>query len=94
MKTQKGKLVNFFPNKMMRKYTSLSGDRNKSTDVYFITHSCTVSKIDVFNYKNKNPMPFQWMGRRKSFIFQENCVGDIDFEWQSKVAEYWLTKNK
>ena len=35
----------------MEKYTSLSGDRNKSTDSYFITHSCTVSKIEVFDNK-------------------------------------------
>ena len=94
MKVSKGRVVNFFPNEIMKKYTSLSGDRNKSTDTYFITHSCTVTKIDVFNNKNKNPMPFQWMGRNKSFIKQDNCVGDIDFEWQSNVAENWLKKNK
>ena len=39
-------------------------------------------------------MPFQWMGKNKRFIIQENCVGDIDYEWQSKVAEHWLKKNK
>ena len=39
-------------------------------------------------------MPFSWMGKRKSFILQENCVGDIDFEWQLKVAETWLKNNK
>ncbi len=94
MKISKDRIVNFFPNKIMKKYTSLSGDRNKSTDTYFITHSCTVTKIDVFQNKNKNPMPFQWMGENKSFIKQDNCVGDIDFEWQSKVAENWLKKNK
>jgi len=94
MKIHKKRIDNFFPNKLMKKFTSLSGDRNKSTDCYFITHSCTVSNIKVFNKKTINPMPFSWMGKKKSFILQENCVGDIDFEWQLKVAESWLKKNK
>ena len=94
MKIKNGKIDTFFPNKIMEKYTSLSGDRNKSTDSYFITHSCTVSKIEVFDNKKNNSMPFQWMGKNKRFIIQENCVGDIDYEWQSKVAEHWLKKNK
>ena len=87
------KIDNFFPNKTMQKFTSLSGDRNKSTDAYFVTHSCTASKISVFKNKNANPMPFVWMGKKKDYIIQENCVGDIDFEWQQKVAETWLKNN-
>ena len=93
MKIKKENIYNFFPNKVMKRFTSLSGDRNKSTDAYFITHSCTVSRINVFNNKNDNPMPFIWMGKKKAFIIQDNCVGDIDFEWQQKVAETWLKKN-
>jgi len=93
MKINRDKLDNFFPNNTMKRYTSLSGDRNKSTDTFFITHSCTASKINVFDNKKNNPMPFVWMGKKKSFIIQDNCVGDIDFEWQQKVAETWLKKN-
>jgi|TARA_B100001059_G_C17809715_1_gene571485 CMP-N-acetylneuraminic acid synthetase len=93
MKIKKKKLLNFIPNNTLKKYVNLSGDRDKSTDSFFINHSFTLSKKDVFNKPNKNPMPFQWMGKNKSFIEQEFCIGDIDFEWQIPVVEWWL-KNK
>ena len=92
MKLKNNKVVNFIPEKILSKYTPLSGDRDKSIDSYFITHSCTVSRINIFLNKNKNPMPFVWMGRNKGFIIQTNCIGDIDFEWQKQVAYWWLKK--
>ena len=92
MKLKNDKIVNFIPEKILSKYTPLSGDRNKSIDSYIITHSCTVSKINVLLNKKKNPMPFVWMGKNKGYIKQENCVGDIDFEWQKQVATWWLKK--
>ena len=39
-------------------------------------------------------MPFQWMGKNKSFIEQKFCIGDIDFEWQIPVVKWWLKKKK
>ena len=36
-------------------------------------------------------MPFV-DGKEKDYIIQENCVGDIDFEWQLKT-ETWLKNN-
>ncbi len=92
MKIKKDKLQNFIPEKTLKKITPLSGDRDQSIDSYFITHSCTVSNINVFDNKKKNPMPFVWMGNRKGFIIQQNCVGDIDFEWQKIIANWWLKK--
>ncbi len=93
MKIKNKKLVNFIPNNVLRKYVNLSGDRDKSTDTFFINHSFTLSKKSVFKNPKKNPMPFQWMGQKKFFIEQDFCVGDIDFEWQIPVVEWWL-KNK
>ena len=93
MKIQRGKLLNFIPEKTLKKITPLSGDRDQSIDSFFITHSCTVSKIKVFENKEKNPMPFVWMGKKKGFIEQQDCVGDIDFEWQKIITKWWLKKN-
>ena len=72
MKIKNGKIDTFFPNKIMEKYTSLSGDRNKSTDSYFITHSCTVS-MRFFDNKKNNSMPFQWMGKIKIYNSRKLC---------------------
>jgi CMP-N-acetylneuraminic acid synthetase len=95
VKIKNKKIENFIPNNILKKYTNLSGDRNKSTDAYFCNHSFTLSKAEVFNKPKKNPMPFQWMGKNKFFLEQEFCVGDIDFEWQLPVVEWWLKrKNK
>ena len=30
----------------------------------------------------KKKPSFNWMAKNTSFIFQDNCVGDIDFPWQ------------
>ena len=93
MKIEKDKISNFIPNKVLKKYVNLSGDRDKSTDSFFINHSFTLSKKEVFDKPKKNPMPFQWIGKNKCFIEQKFCVGDIDFEWQIPIVEWWL-KNK
>jgi CMP-N-acetylneuraminic acid synthetase len=92
LKIENNYIKNYIPNKIMEKYTSLSGDRDKTVDSYFSTHSCTVSKSTIFKKIKNNSMPFKWMGNKKSYIVQENCVGDIDYEWQLKVAEWWLQK--
>jgi CMP-N-acetylneuraminic acid synthetase len=94
VKIKNKKIENFIPNNILKKYTNLSGDRNKSTDAYFCNHSFSLSKAKVFNQPKKNPMPFQWMGKTKFFLEQEFCVGDIDFEWQIPVVKWWLKRKK
>ena len=41
----------------------------------------------------KNPFPFRWIGKKSRYMIQDNCVGDIDFEWQIPVIKWWLKKN-
>ena len=94
MKIKGKKIVNFIPNNKLKKFTNLSGDRDKSTDSFFCNHSFTLSNKKVFDNPKKNSMPFQWMGKNKFFIEQKYCVGDIDFEWQIPVVEWWLKKFK
>ena len=53
----KGKRIeSFIPNSILKKYTNLSGDRNKSTDSYFINHSFTITKASVFKKPKNNPI--------------------------------------
>ena len=33
-------------------------------------------------------------GKKKGFIKQDNCVGDIDYEWQKIASANWLKKNE
>ena len=94
MKIKGNKIVNFIPNDKLKKFTNLSGDRDKSTDSFICNHSFTLSRNKVFDNPKKNPMPFQWMDKNKSYIEQKYGVGDIDFEWQIPVVEWWLKKFK
>ena len=91
-KIKNNKIMNYVPNKILKKFTNLSGDRKKTEPSYFVTHSCTMSKSNIFNKKNE--YPFLWMGKKKGFIKQDNCVGDIDYEWQKIASANWLKKNE
>ena len=91
----KNKVINnYIPNKTLSKITSLSCDRDKSIDTFFCTGSFTISKANILKNLKKNPMPFRWIGKRAQYIEQDQCVGDIDFEWQLPSIEWWLKKNK
>ena len=91
-KIQGQKLLNYIPNKDLKKFTPLSCDRDKSVHSYICTQSFTVSRAKVLKNMKKNPFPFNWMSKNTSFIFQDNCVGDIDFPWQIEATKWWLKK--
>lgn len=94
MKIKNDKILNFISNNNLKKFTNLSGDRDKSTDSYFCTHSFALSKKRVFYSPEKNPSPFKWMGKQKLFIEQDSCIGDVDFEWQIPVVKWWMHRFK
>lgn len=91
-KIKNQKIINYIPNNILKRFTNLSGDRKLTEPSYFITHSCTMSKNEVF--KKKNNYPFLWMGKKIGFITQDNCIGDIDYEWQKIASANWLKKNE
>lgn len=93
-KINKNYLETYIPNKTMSKYTDLSCDRDKSTNSFFCTGSFTISKAKILKNLKLNPMPFRWIGKKTKFIEQDQCVGDIDFEWQIPSIKWWLKKNK
>ena len=78
-KIQGQKLLNYIPNKDLKKFTPLSCDRDKSVHSYICTQSFTVSRAKVLKNMKKNPFPFNWMSSKTSFLVQDSCVGDIDF---------------
>ena len=86
-------LNTYVPNKVMSKYTDLSCDRDKSVDTFFCTGSFTISTANILTNLKKNQFPFRWIGKKTRYIIQDNCVGDIDFEWQLPAIKWWLKKN-
>lgn len=89
-----GKFIDtYIPNKVMKNYTDLSCDRDKSVDTFFCTGSFTVSQSKILKNLKKNPYPFRWIGKKTRHFIQNDCVGDIDFEWQIPVIKWWLKNN-
>jgi len=86
-------LETYIPNNIIKNYTDLSCDRDKSIDTFFCTGSFTISTAKILKNLKKNPFPFRWIGKKSRYMIQDNCVGDIDFEWQIPVIKWWLKKN-
>ena len=86
------KLLNYIPNKKLKEFTPLSCDRDKSVHSYYCTQSFTVSRAKVLKNMKMNPFPFNWMSKKTSFLFQDSCVGDIDFPWQIEATKWWIKK--
>mgnify|MGYP001175812858 FL=1 len=83
-------LLNYIPNKNLRKFTPLSCDRDKSVHSYYCTQSFTISRAKVLKNMKKNPFPFNWMSNKATYLFQDSCVGDIDFPWQIEATKWWI----
>jgi CMP-N-acetylneuraminic acid synthetase len=86
-------LLNYIPNKTLKKFTPLSCDRDKSVHSYLCTQSFTISRAKIMEKMKKNPFPFNWMGKKSTYIIQDSCVGDIDFPWQLEATKWWIKKN-
>ena len=89
-KIKNQKLLNYIPNKNLRKFTPLSCDRDKSIHSYYCTQSFTISRAKVLKNMKKNPFPFNWMSDKATYLFQDSCVGDIDFPWQVEATKWWI----
>ncbi len=89
-KIKNQKLLNYIPNKNLRKFTPLSCDRDKSVHSYYCTQSFTISRAKVLKNMKKNPFPFNWMSDKATYLFQDSCVGDIDFPWQVEATKWWI----
>ena len=86
------KLLNYIPNKTLKKITPLSCDRDKSIHSFYCTQSFTISRSKILKKMKNNPFPFNWMGKKSTYLFQDSCVGDIDFPWQLEATKWWIKK--
>jgi CMP-N-acetylneuraminic acid synthetase len=86
------KLKNYIPNDSLKKFTPLSCDRDKSVHAYYCTQSFTITRAARLKEMKKNPFPFNWMAKKSTFIYQDSCVGDIDFPWQIESTKWWIKK--
>tara|TARA_Y100000590_G_scaffold48789_1_gene51669 strand:- start:18 stop:746 length:729 start_codon:yes stop_codon:yes gene_type:complete len=91
-KIRKNQLLNYIPNKNLKKFTPLSCDRDKSVHSYYCTQSFTISRAKILKNMKNNPFPFNWMSKKTTYLFQESCVGDIDFPWQIEATKWWVKK--
>ena len=91
-KVKNHSLLNYIPNKNLKRFTPLSCDRDKSVHSYYCTQSFTISRAKVLKNMKKNPFPFNWMSETSTYLFQDSCVGDIDFPWQIESTKSWLKK--
>ncbi len=71
----------------------ISCDRKSHAPTFFADGGVTVVKISSLFHLEENLLPFQWMGKKIGHIEQLSGGGDIDFEWQIKVIEWWLSKS-
>ena len=89
----KGKqLLNYITNSTLKRFTPLSCDRDKSVHSFYCTQSFTISRARILRKMKKNPFPFNWMAKKTTYIFQDSCVGDIDFPWQLEATKWWIKK--
>jgi len=86
------KLINYIPNNNLKKFTPLSCDRDKSVHAYYCTQSFTITRAHKLQNMKKNPFPFNWMANKSTYIYQDSCVGDIDFPWQIEATKWWIKK--
>jgi hypothetical protein len=77
----------------LRRSTSISCDRDQSTNAYFCDHSFSLTRRATLKRLTRNPGPFKWMGRRIRMIEQMPGTGDIDLPWQLPVVEWWLRQH-
>ena len=91
-KIKNDSLLNYIPSNSLKKFTPLSCDRDKSVHTYYCTQSFTITRAKEMKQMKKNPFPFNWMAKKTTHIFQDSCVGDIDFPWQLEATKWWIKK--
>jgi hypothetical protein len=59
---------------------------------FFADGGATIVRIEsLLNMKDNMP-PFKWMGKKIYPLEQPAGGGDLDYEWQVPVLEWWVKK--
>ena len=86
------KLLNYIPNKELKDLHRYRVIGIKVYILIIVRNHLQYLEQKLLKYEKKNPFPFNWMSKNTSFIFQDSCVGDIDFPWQIEATKWWLKK--
>jgi CMP-N-acetylneuraminic acid synthetase len=88
---EQGLLEPFVPFEVFGDPATLSCDRDSQGDVWFADAGVTVMRPKWLEQEwlEQGLLPFKWMGRRIAPI-ESWGGGDVDYDWQVVVSEFWL----
>lgn len=72
---------------------TISCDRKDHLKTFFADGGATIVRIESLLEMDGNMPPFKWMGRKIYPLEQPANTGDLDYEWQIPVLEWWLKKH-
>ena len=87
-----GTLKPFVPFEVFGDPATLSCDRDSQGDVWFADFGVQVVRPVNFDNMDAGLLPQKWMGQRIAPI-ESWGGGDVDYEWQIPVAEFWLREH-
>jgi CMP-N-acetylneuraminic acid synthetase len=71
---------------------TVSCDRKDHLKTFFADGGATIVRIESLLNMEENLLPFKWMGKKIFPLEQPANTGDLDYEWQIPVLEWWLSK--
>jgi CMP-N-acetylneuraminic acid synthetase len=87
---QDGVLVPYIPFENFGR--AITCDRKDHLKTFFADGGATIVRIEsLLNMKDNMP-PFKWMGKKIHPLEQPAGGGDLDYEWQVPVLEWWVKK--
>lgn len=89
---ENGYLEPFVPFEVFGDPKTLSCDRDSQGDVYYADMSLSVSRARSMERIEEGLLPQRWMGKKIKPVINW-AGGDIDYEWQIPVVEFWLSKH-
>ena len=87
-----GTLKPFVPFEVFGDPATLSCDRDSQGDVWFADFGLTIVRPHCFENIDEGLLPQKWMGQRIAPI-ESWGGGDVDYEWQIPVVEFWLRQH-
>lgn len=90
-KDENGFLIPFVPFETFGDPKTLNCDRDSQGDVLFADMGVSIVKAKCLEDLDSGLLPQKWMGQHIYPLHQE-AGGDVDYEWQIPVVEWWLKK--
>ena len=71
---------------------AITCDRKDHLKTFFADGGATIVRIESLLDMKDNMPPFKWMGKKIYPLEQPAGGGDLDYEWQVPVLEWWVNK--